>query len=156
MVRGISTRIFYVTGGFDTHSAQNPANGTYANLMTTLNDGLLAFYTDLNNQGLLTDTLVCRSQSLAAAFRRTAATAPTGAASVMLAMGSGQRWAAAGAQSESRSSQPTLENNAGDVHFQTDFRSVYSQVIEQWLGADSREHSGATSESRASRSSKNC
>src|SRR6202008_1912559 len=59
MVRGIGTRVFYVTtGGFDTHSAQNPANGTYANLMTTLNDGLFAFYTDLNNQGLLADTLV--------------------------------------------------------------------------------------------------
>ena len=34
-------------------------------------------------------------------------------------------------------SNPTLENNAGDVHYETDFRSVYAQVIDSWLGADS-------------------
>jgi hypothetical protein len=32
----------------------------------------------------------------------------------------------------------TLENNGADVAFQTDFRSVYARVIDQWLGADSR------------------
>ena len=30
-----------------------------------------------------------------------------------------------------------LENNGGDVHYETDFRSVYARVIDQWLGADS-------------------
>ena len=56
MVRGIGTRVFYVTtGGFDTHAGQNPngVNGTYYRLMATLNDGLIAFYNDLRNQGLL-------------------------------------------------------------------------------------------------------
>src|SRR5207237_6925688 len=55
MVRGIGTRVFYVTtGGFDTHSAQNvnAANGAYYTLMATLSDALLAFYTDLKNQAL--------------------------------------------------------------------------------------------------------
>jgi hypothetical protein len=33
---------------------------------------------------------------------------------------------------------PTLENGALDVRFETDFRSVYAQVIDQWLGGDSR------------------
>jgi uncharacterized protein (DUF1501 family) len=32
---------------------------------------------------------------------------------------------------------PTLENNGGDVRYETDFRSVYSRVIDSWLGADS-------------------
>src|SRR4029079_18983778 len=39
MVRGVGTRIFYVTtGGFDTHSGQNvnAVNGAYYNLMATL------------------------------------------------------------------------------------------------------------------------
>ena len=31
----------------------------------------------------------------------------------------------------------TLENNSGDVRFETDFRSVYARVIDSWLGADS-------------------
>ena len=61
MVRGIGTKVFYVTtGGFDTHSGQgvNQTNGSYYNLMGTLNDGLLAFYNDIRRQGLLGDTLV--------------------------------------------------------------------------------------------------
>ena len=33
---------------------------------------------------------------------------------------------------------PTLENNAADVRYETDFRSVYAAVIDNWLGADSR------------------
>ena len=30
---------------------------------------------------------------------------------------------------------PELENNAADVQYETDFRSVYAQVIDRWLGA---------------------
>ena len=46
MVKGVGTKVFWVqTGGYDTHAAQNPnqANGSYAGLMATLNDGLFAF-----------------------------------------------------------------------------------------------------------------
>jgi uncharacterized protein (DUF1501 family) len=32
---------------------------------------------------------------------------------------------------------PTLENSAGDVHYETDFRSVYAQIADRWLGTDS-------------------
>ena len=32
---------------------------------------------------------------------------------------------------------PTLENNGGDVRYETDFRSVYARILDQWLGADS-------------------
>ena len=31
----------------------------------------------------------------------------------------------------------TLENNSGDIRFETDFRSVYARAIDNWLGADS-------------------
>ena len=59
--RGIGTSMYWVqTGGYDTHSGQNTnvANGSYNGLMTTLNGGLFAFYRDMQNQGLLSDTLV--------------------------------------------------------------------------------------------------
>ena len=32
---------------------------------------------------------------------------------------------------------PTLENSGNDVHYETDFRSVYAKVIDSWLGGDS-------------------
>jgi uncharacterized protein (DUF1501 family) len=142
MVRGIGTRIFYVTtGGFDTHSQQNPANGTYANLMTTLNDGLFAFYTDLNNQGLLTDTLVLSFSEFGRRISENGSNGTDhGAASAMLAIGGRVNGGLYGTAPNLNfdPGNPTLENNTADVHFETDFRSVYAQVIEQWLGADSR------------------
>jgi uncharacterized protein (DUF1501 family) len=142
MVRGIGTRVFYVTtGGFDTHSAQNPANGTYANLMTTLNDGLFAFYTDLNNQGLLGDTLILTFSEFGRRISENGSNGTDhGAASAMMAIGGRVNGGLYGTAPVLNldPANPTLENNAGDVHFETDFRSVYAQVIDQWLGGDSR------------------
>src|SRR4029434_7308307 len=60
IAKGIGTRVYWVqTGGFDTHSGQgNAGGGGYATLMSTVGDGILAFYQDLQNQGLLNSTLM--------------------------------------------------------------------------------------------------
>lgn len=145
MVRGIGTRVFYVTtGGFDTHSAQNvnATNGAYYNLMGTLNDGLLAFYNDLKNQGLLDDTLILSFSEFGRRISENGSNGTDhGAASVMLAMGGKVRGGLYGTAPNLNTDpkNPTLENNAGDVHYETDFRSVYAQVIDGWLGTDSRQ-----------------
>ncbi len=82
----IGTRIFWVqTGGYDTHAAQG---GTYGNLMTTLNDGLLAFYQDLNNHGLLNDTLILQFSEFGRRIMENGSGGTDhGAASVMMAIG---------------------------------------------------------------------
>jgi uncharacterized protein (DUF1501 family) len=143
MVRGIGTRVFYVTtGGFDTHSAQNvnATNGAYYNLMGTLNDALLAFYTDLKNQGLLEDTLVLSFSEFGRRIGENGSQGTDhGSASAMLVMGgkvNGGLYGTA-ANLNTDPNNPTLENNAADVKFETDFRSVYAQVIDGWLGTDS-------------------
>jgi uncharacterized protein (DUF1501 family) len=135
--------VFYVTtGGFDTHSAQNTiaANGAYVNLMATLNDSLLAFYNDLKNQGLLEDTLVLSFSEFGRRISENGSQGTDhGAASTMLVMGgrvSGGLYGTA-PNLNMDPQNPTLENNAGDVHYETDFRSVYARVIDGWLGADS-------------------
>jgi uncharacterized protein (DUF1501 family) len=143
MVKGIGTKVFYVTtGGFDTHSAQNvnATGGAYYNLMGTLNDGLLAFYNDLRNQALLDDTLVLSFSEFGRRISENGSQGTDhGAASVMLAMGGkvngGLYGTAPNLNTDPRN--PTLENSAGDVHYETDFRSVYAQVAEGWLGTDS-------------------
>jgi uncharacterized protein (DUF1501 family) len=146
MYRGIGTRVFYVTiGGFDTHSNQNvnAANGSYYTLMATLNDALLAFYTDVKNQGLLDDMLVLSFSEFGRRINEnsTGATAGTdhGAASVMLALGGRVNGGLYGTAPNLNTDlqNPTLENRAGDVHYETDFRSVYAQVADGWLGTDS-------------------
>jgi uncharacterized protein (DUF1501 family) len=143
MVKGVGTKVFWVqTGGYDTHAAQNPnqANGSYNVLMGTLNDGLTAFYTDLLNQGLLSDTLVLQFSEFGRRINENGSQGTDhGAASVMMAMGGGVRGGIYGTAPNLRAApdNPTLENSGNDVHYETDFRSVYARVIDSWLGADS-------------------
>jgi uncharacterized protein (DUF1501 family) len=143
MNRGIGTRVFYVTtGGFDTHSGQNvnAANGAYYNLMATLNDGLIAFYNDLKNQGLLEDTLILSFSEFGRRISENGSQGTDhGAASAMLAIGGRVTGGLYGTSAKLTTdpSNPTLENAAADIHYETDFRSVYARVIDNWLGGDS-------------------
>ena len=141
--RGIGTSIYWVqTGGFDTHSGQNTnvANGSYSNLMTTLNGGLFAFYRDLLNQGLLNDTLVMQFSEFGRRISENGSNGTDhGAASLMMAIGGSVRGGIYGTAPNLRigNDNPTLENNSNDVRYETDFRSVYARVIDNWLGGDS-------------------
>src|SRR4051812_30265476 len=143
MVKGVGTKVFWVqTGGYDTHAAQNPnqANGSYTNLMATLNDGLFAFYNDLVNHGLLGDTLVLQFSEFGRRISENGSQGTDhGAASVMMAMGGGVRGGIFGTAPNLRGTadNPTLENGGNDVRYETDFRSVYASVIDSWLGGDS-------------------
>jgi len=141
LAKGVGTRIFWVqTGGYDTHSGQGVQNGGYAGLMTTLNDGLTAFYNDLKNQGLLSQTLVLQFSEFGRRIQENgSAGTDHGAASIMLAIGGGVRGGLYGTAPNlnPNSGSPTLENGGNDVHYETDFRSVYATAIDNWLGGDS-------------------
>jgi uncharacterized protein (DUF1501 family) len=143
MVQGTGTKVFYVqTGGFDTHASQDTTtdNGAYVKLMSTLNDGLTAFFNDLKNAGLLNDSLVLSFSEFGRRITENGSKGTDhGAASVMLAMGGAVRGGLYGtaASLNPDPQNPTLENGGGDVHYETDFRSVYAKVLDNWLGADS-------------------
>jgi uncharacterized protein (DUF1501 family) len=143
MVQGIGTKIFWVqTGGFDTHANQgvNTATGTYATNMATLGDSLLAFNNDLKNQGLLSNTCVLLFSEFGRRITENgSAGTDHGAAAVMMAMGGAVQGGLYGtaASLNPDPKNPTLENSGGDVTYETDFRSVYARVIDNWLGANS-------------------
>jgi uncharacterized protein (DUF1501 family) len=144
IARGLGTKVFWVQiGGFDTHSGQgtNQQNGTFSNLMNTLNAALSAFYNDLRNQGLLNDTLILQFSEFGRRISENGSQGTDhGAAAVMLALGGGVRgglYGTAPSLNPAGNGGGTLENNGADVTFQHDFRSVYAQVIDQWLGANS-------------------
>ena len=59
---------------------------------------------------------------------------------VMMAMGgrvNGGLYGTAPSLNPAGNGNGTLENNGADVTFETDFRSVYARVIDNWLGANS-------------------
>ena len=142
IARGIGTRVYWVqTGGFDTHAGQGIAGaGAYATLMGTYGDGLLAFYNDLRNQGLLSDTLVLQFSEFGRRISENGSQGTDhGAAGVMMAMGGAVRGGIYGtaASLDPVPTNPTLENTGGDVRHETDFRAVYAKVLDGWFGTDS-------------------
>jgi len=143
MARGIGTKVFWVQiGGFDTHSAQqvNAANAGYANLMGNLSTSLLAFYTDLKNQGLLQDTVVVQFSEFGRRIAENgSAGTDHGAAGVMMVMGGSVNGGLYGTAPNLNpaGANPTLENGGNDVTYETDFRSVYARIMDNWLGANS-------------------
>jgi uncharacterized protein (DUF1501 family) len=141
MNRQIGTKVFWVqTGGFDTHANQGANQGAYVNLMTTVNDGVAAFYQDLKNQGLLSSTLIVVFSEFGRRISENGSSGTDhGAAGLMMVLGGSVRGGIYGTAADLRqdAGNPALENNGADVKHETDFRSVYARVIDQWLGANS-------------------
>jgi len=147
MSKGIGTRVFWVqTGGYDTHAGQGVSQGAYFTLMATLNDGLKAFHDDLAAQGLLNSTLAMVYTEFGRRISENGSQGTDhGAGGVMMLMGGLVRGGLHGTAPNLLldSQNPTLENNGGDVRYETDFRSVYATVIDNWLGGRSVEILGA-------------
>ena len=139
IVRGIGSRVFWVeTGGYDTHAGQGAGGGAYGNLMGTLGDGLSAFYSDVRNQGLAADTTVIVFSEFGRRISENgSAGTDHGAAGLMMALGGSVRGGLYGTAASLAPGNPTLENNSGDVRHETDFRSVYARLLDQWLGVNS-------------------
>jgi len=142
IAKGIGTRVYWVqTGGFDTHSGQgNAGGGGYATLMSTVGDGILAFYQDLQNQGLLNSTLMIQFSEFGRRISENGSQGTDhGAGGLMMAIGGPVRGGIYGTAADlnPRPDNSTLENAGGDVTYETDFRSVYAKVLDGWMGADS-------------------
>lgn len=140
IVRGIGSKVFWLqTGGYDTHAGQGGGGGGgYANLMGTLGDGLGAFYADIRNQGLAADTTVIVFSEFGRRISENgSAGTDHGAAGLMMVLGGSVRGGIRGTAASLSPGHPTLENNSGDVRYETDFRSVYASLLEQWLGVSS-------------------
>ena len=139
--KGVGTKVFWVqTGGYDTHAKQNTnaANGVVLRADEHAQRGLTSFYRDLDNQGLLRDTLILQFSEFGRRISENGSQGTDhGAGGLMMAIGGKRprrhlrnRRAICNATPDN----PTLENNGGDVRHETDFRSVYARVIDSWLG----------------------
>ena len=139
IVAGIGSRVYWVqTGGYDTHAQQGSAGGSYGDLMGTLGDGLWAFYRDVQNRGLANDTTVVVFSEFGRRVSENGSSGTDhGAAGLMMVLGGSVRGGLHGTAATLSPGHPTLENNSGDVRYETDFRSVYARLLDSWLGVNS-------------------
>ena len=94
----------------------------------------------MRNQGLFEDTLLIAWSEFGRRITENGSNGTDhGAGALMFALGgrvNGGLYGTAPSLNPDPAN-PTLENGGADVHFETDFRSVYAQVIDNWLGANS-------------------
>lgn len=125
----LGTRLFYCqVGGFDTHA--NQPNG-HDNLLADVSNAIAAFHKDLDAKGLGNKvTVMCFSEFGRRVKENASRGTDHGAAGPMFVSGGGVKGGLYGAY-------PSLSDlDDGDLKFTTDFRRVYTTVLEKWMNAD--------------------
>jgi uncharacterized protein (DUF1501 family) len=125
---GLPTRVYYVSqGGYDTHTNQA---GAHERLLKELGDSVKAFVEDITAQGNADRVLVMTFSEFGRRVHENASGGTDhGAASAMFLAGGKIK---AGLAGKYPSLAPADLVN-GDLKFNTDFRSVYATVLENWL-----------------------
>ncbi|HET6384730.1 MAG TPA: DUF1501 domain-containing protein [Armatimonadota bacterium] len=130
LAAGLGTRVFYVsTGGFDTHAREKAQHDI---LMQNVGDALAAFFQDLDQMGMADRVTVITFSEFGRRVQENAGGGTDhGTAGPMFVVGGKVKGGVYGAP-------PSLTDlDHGDLKFETDFRSVYATMLDQWLSADS-------------------
>jgi uncharacterized protein (DUF1501 family) len=145
------SNIFHISlGGFDTHSGQitsaggaNRTTGQHANLLKYLSEGIKAFLDDMAVQGLADNVVVMTYSEFGRRPNENASFGTDhGTAAPLFVVGNKVKGGFYGAQP---SLDATALDRAGNMVFTTDFRSVYSTILDKWLpNGDSRAVLGNT------------
>ncbi|TXK85604.1 DUF1501 domain-containing protein [Paenibacillus sp. N3.4] len=133
------TRVFNVqVGGFDDHADEKVQ---HAKVLTQVDEGLTAFYKDLEAQGLQDRVVVMMFSEFGRRVKENGSGGTDhGTAAPMFLLGGKIKGGLYGAY-------PSLSNlDNGDLKYQVDFRSVYSTLIDKWLKGDTAAVLGKTYE----------
>ncbi len=128
---GLPTRVYYASqGGFDTHAGQI---NTHERLMGEFNDALAAFVADLKQQGNFDRVLLMTFSEFGRRVQENAnGGTDHGTAAPMFVLGGAVKPGLFG-------KHPSLVDlDHGDLKFNTDFRSIYGTVLDQFLKAPSQ------------------
>ena len=138
IVQGLGLRVGYVTlGGFDTHANQQQTHNV---LMTTLANGLSAFYTDLAKHGKADNVVVMTWSEFGRRVEENGSLGTDhGTAAPLFVLGNAVNKGIFG-------EPPSLSNldNNGNLKYTVDFRSVYATVLDRWMGASSTDILGGS------------
>ncbi|MEI6527218.1 MAG: DUF1501 domain-containing protein [Planctomycetota bacterium] len=131
ILSGVKTRVYYVTlDGFDTHANQPDVHAT---LLRQWSEALSAFLSRLEQSGQQDRVLVMTFSEFGRRVSENASQGTDhGAAAPMFLAGPRLPKIIQGPN-------PDLSDlDDGDLKYKIDFRSVYSAVLDSWLGTDSR------------------
>lgn len=137
MIRAeLPTRVYYVTlGGFDTHAAQP---NKHAQLLGHFSQSMKAFYDELKKTGNDGRVVSLAFSEFGRRLRQNASQGTDhGVAGPSFVFGPSVTPGLHGAH-------PVLKNvNDGDLTHTTDFRSVYADILDNWMAIDSAKTLGA-------------
>lgn len=136
IVADVPERLYYTTlDGFDTHAVQEQQHPA---LLQELGDSLAAFHKDLAHHGQSKRVVVMTFSEFGRRVKENASQGTDhGAASQMFLVGDAVKPGLTG-------SHPSLADlDDGDLKHHTDFRSVYSALLSDWLGVPSEAVLGA-------------
>jgi uncharacterized protein (DUF1501 family) len=128
---GLPTRVYYVSlGGFDTHAQERQRHDQ---LMTQLAAGVGAFWADMKKQGNDQRVLMMTFSEFGRRVEQNASGGTDhGAAAPMFVIGGGVKAGVFG-------QHPSLTDlDQGDLKYNTDFRSVYATILQQWMDTPSK------------------
>lgn len=130
MFADLGTRVYYAQhGSFDTHAGQNDS---HAKLWTDTSNALGDFMDDVKEHGLEDEVLVLVFSEFGRRIQDNTAGTDHGSGGVSFVIGGPVNGGFYG-EYPSLKEEDHLE---GDLHFNTDFRSIYSTIAERWLGVD--------------------
>ena len=129
---GLPTRVFYVSqGGYDTHTSQR---GGQDGRLRELGNAVKAFTDDLTSMGEFDRVMIMTFSEFGRRVHENGSQGTDhGAAAPMFLVGSKMN---AGLHGEEPSLAPE-DLQDGDIKFNTDFRSVYASILQEWLKTNS-------------------
>ncbi|MGH2495459.1 MAG: DUF1501 domain-containing protein [Ktedonobacteraceae bacterium] len=137
IVQDLGLRVGYVTlGGFDTHANEQQ---THDALMTTLANGLSAFYNDLAAHSKADNVVIMTWSEFGRRVEENGSLGTDhGTSAPMFVLGSPINKGIFG-------EPPSLNSldQSGNLKYTVDFRSVYATVLDRWMGASSKDVLGA-------------
>ena len=130
MCADLGTRIYYIQHGiFDTHSTELLV---HSKLWQEVSAAISDFTDDLKEHGLEDDTIILVWSEFGRRIRDNGSGTDHGSGGVSFVIGTAVDGGLYG-------EYPSLKEDdqlEGDLHFNNDFRSTYSTILERWLGLD--------------------
>ena len=130
---GFGTRVLFTTSpynGFDTHANQAVAQ---ANLFTDVSSNVETFYGDLRDHNASDNVLLLMFTEFGRRIVDNGSGTDHGAGGVAFAIGENIK---GGIYGEYPSLKPNQQEGGGNLKSLMDFRSVYTDILEDWLGMD--------------------